>query len=1366
MFKKGHYILAFLSFLISLCIYTMTMAPTTSFWDCGEFIASSFIMGVPHPPGAPLFLIIGNVFSNIPIFNDIGARVNFLSPLISAFSVLFLYLIIVNLIEKFIGDYKDLSKFIIINLSAFIASLTFAVTDSHWFNAVESEVYSMSTFFTAIVLWLILKWADNSNTSWNSRYLLIIAYMIGLATGVHLLNLLALPFIALIIYFKKYEFSIKSFLITTILTSLCFILIYIGFILGLPDIVSKFNSILILFVIVFLLFSSIILLHISKISNLISNIGKFSSVLTLSIVLFLIFNKLFISSSNEDLMQSYLNQESDIRTQEQYFQQVINSYITEQGLTNQNFKDIITHRLNNDDKFTEDDYTISAFLDNNYGQLSEFECKSQGNSIWYDGYCGNGILDWQEQLNIDKKNIHKEKDQIPQLYSLKINNNFIELDITSLKNVLYNSSEVDKNRNNFINQLDNALINNNGFSSCNTNIAKSVFPSKITLIEGINNNEILGILKTYFKNNSLRLSSSSISSLIEKFNQQSNNNNGIEIVSKVKSVSFLKLLLIQSTTALFFLFITLILLFYFSYYYLWYKNSNTYTLKLFFSCVLLVLIGYSTYGAIFIRAKQNPRINENTPDNLERALAYINRDQYGAVESFNPTVAIQNSNSGHWKRWTRDKQNIQLSEKLNFIWNYQVKEMYLRYFAWQFIGRSDKNDDPWLIKDLDNQLVGNRMLDGIDYFRYGLPLAFIFGVLGIIFHFSRDWKRALAVLSVFLSTGILIILYLNQYDPQPRERDYSYVGSFFAFSIWIGFGIAFIQEKIKVFFEESNISSFISIAISIFIFLLMPITMLKSDYTEHNRTGNYVAWDYGYNLLNSCEPNAIIFTNGDNDTFPLWYLQEVEKIRTDVRVVNLSLLNTPWYIKQLINDEPKLNINFCNNMLIDDIYNIEKEYLISTYEGYNLCSHSKMNFDDGFIDCELNIKNNVDGINDNLRFNVPLYRKQFLRVQDYMILQILVDELSNRPIYFAATVSENNQAGLKPYLSMEGMTYKIKTEKVNGINFSKMKQNLILDNKNDTIRTGQDYLDAINNNQGIYRFTNLNNDQVYFNSNIKRLVQNYRIGYIRMAQNKLSENSIDEAANIITIMNDNFPKETLPLDPWIGFELLEKIYGPLGYIDKQRDMLNYLSSKNPDVNIQLISILKSLEFGHYDLVDKYITQYVINNDLSFENKMALFYESISRKYHPSLDILINNIAQDYISENIEKIDTNSLYAFLGSLIKVDNSSENKFLSDIIVQVTQKLLVDNYKTNLTIDSQKDLGDILAKYMQGESFIDFCNNLFPIHKVEGLMYSLVNLYLLNDYNQEALDEIEKWLSSNPNNKRMINKRNKILEKLNIQ
>ena len=148
------------------------------------------------------------------------------------------------------------------------------------------------------------------------------------------------------------------------------------------------------------------------------------------------------------------------------------------------------------------------------------------------------------------------------------------------------------------------------------------------------------------------------------------------------------------------------------------------------------------------------------------------------------------------------KKNPSLKEQFSFMWNYQIKEMYLRYFAWQFIGRSDKNTDKaWLINDIDGNPIGNRVLDGIDFFRYGLPMVFLFGIIGIFAHFSADWKRALAVLSVFLATGLMLVIYLNQYDPQPRERDYSYVGSFFAFSIWVGIGISFIQKKIKDFLK-------------------------------------------------------------------------------------------------------------------------------------------------------------------------------------------------------------------------------------------------------------------------------------------------------------------------------------------------------------------------------------------------------------------------------------------------------------------------------------------------------------------------------------------------------------------------------------
>ena len=204
-------IIATCALLLSFVIYLMTMAPTASFWDCGEFIATSFTMGVPHPPGSPLNLLLGNVFSQIPTFDDIGARVNIMSPLASAFSVMFLYLISVYLIEEFRGITSNYSDVIINYGSALIGAMTFAVTDSHWFNAVEAEVYAMSTFFTGIVVWLILVWARKEGTKGNVRYIIIIAYMIGIATGIHLLNLLTLPLITLIIYFKKREFTIQSF---------------------------------------------------------------------------------------------------------------------------------------------------------------------------------------------------------------------------------------------------------------------------------------------------------------------------------------------------------------------------------------------------------------------------------------------------------------------------------------------------------------------------------------------------------------------------------------------------------------------------------------------------------------------------------------------------------------------------------------------------------------------------------------------------------------------------------------------------------------------------------------------------------------------------------------------------------------------------------------------------------------------------------------------------------------------------------------------------------------------------------------------------------------------------------------------------
>ncbi len=447
--KRLHQILAALSLLISFFIYVMTMAPTTSFWDCGEFIATSVIMGVPHPPGTPLYLILGNVFSQLPFFDDLGARVNLISPIASAFSVMFLYLISVQFIEEWRGNSKLFSDKIITYGSAFIGSMTFAVTDSQWFNAVEAEVYSVSTFFTGICVWLILAWSKHSGESGNVRYILIIAYMLGLATGIHLLNLLTLPFIALIIFYKKFDYSHQGFLTTIGLTLLSFIIIYLGIIKGIP--------------------------------NLANDYGLYAPIISIIVVF--------------------------------------------------------------------------------------------------------GFM----------------------IYSISVNNN---------------------------------------------------------------------------------------------------------------------------------------------------------TWSVILTCLVLVFVGFSTYATIFIRASQHPNINENNPDTIEGALAYMNRDQYGDWSILDRKSTLMRPENAYWNRYVKNKNNPTNSEVLDFVINYQFKEMYLRYFLWQFAGKEDFSNRSWDLYKLDGTLI--KKLQGINWFRYGFPLALLFGLGGMGHHYYRDPKRALALLSLFLATGLMIIVYLNQ----------------------------------------------------------------------------------------------------------------------------------------------------------------------------------------------------------------------------------------------------------------------------------------------------------------------------------------------------------------------------------------------------------------------------------------------------------------------------------------------------------------------------------------------------------------------------------------------------------------------------
>lgn len=874
-YLRWNRILAGVVFIVSFIIYFATMAPTLSFWDSGEFIATAYSLGIPHPPGSPLFVIIGRLFSMLPIGSDIGFRVNLISPIISALANMLLYLIIVKVVvhwRKSIGNTNDA---VVAFGGALVGTLTFAFTDSHWFNAVEAEVYAMSTFFTAIVVWLILHWSERAEEKGNERYILIIAYMVGLAIGVHLLNLLALPFIALVIYFRKQEFEWKSFIITIVLTGITFLFINNGIIQGLP--------------------------------RLAGSAGIFAIVVV-----------------------------------------------------------------------------ILALV---------------GAMIW-------------------------------------------------------------------------AVVNHK---------------------------QILSIVLTSF---------------------------------------------------------------------------------------VLIVIGYSTYTMVFIRSNQNPSIDVGEPNTIQSAIAYLEREQYGRVSQLPrkyddlPAKFEVVGRPTHGQEYSSSQNQTyrfyNLGKQWQFFVNYQIKKMYSRYFLWQFAGRG-LSTEPGV-----TAFGANITQDGVKWTQFGLPLAFLLGLGGMYYHFRRDKKAAFTILTLFFITGLALIMYLNQDNPQPRERDYSYVGSFLAFSIWIGVGAAAIAEKTIKFIKEKELATRLAGTAIILQILLIPTIMLFANYHEHDRSGNYVAWDLAYNMLQSCEPNAIIFTNGDNDTYPLWYLQEVENVRTDVTVANLSLLNTPWHIKQLRDSRP-IGERFIN---LTDAQIDELSYGLQAWQEQKI----RIPVDDTL---------NPDGyIEWNLK---PTYAGQALRTQDLMVLRIINDTKWRFPIYFAVTVGNENRIGLDNYLGMEGLAFRLNSHKISFVDKEKLEANLMTDIGDITwskefipaslVESGtkQSHIGWSRDFQRGYLFRNLGNEDVYYSNQIIRLMQNYRSGYLQLAvvhyfeyQDMLNDSSnrpeeIETARQkVLTVlkkMDKNLPQKTIPITTSEHAFQIGHLYSRIGEKDIFRSILEDLNKR------ENISVEERLKFG-------------------------------------------------------------------------------------------------------------------------------------------------------------------------------------------
>mgnify|MGYP003322488703 CR=1 FL=1 len=473
-----------------------------------------------------------------------------------------------------------------------------------------------------------------------------------------------------------------------------------------------------------------------------------------------------------------------------------------------------------------------------------------------------------------------------------------------------------------------------------------------------------------------------------------------------------------------------------------------------------------------------------------------------------------------------------IPSQANFLWNYQIKKMYIRYFLWQFAGKG-KSEDPFVAN-----VGATSNEDGVDWRQFGLPIALIMGLIGFGYHFRKNKKDAFSLLVLFLMTGIAIIFYLNQDAPQPRERDYAYVASFMTFSIWIGLGVYAFTNFITESLLEKSIKLKASYLMIVLFILFMPCRMLIANYHEHDRTGNYIAWDMAYNMLQTCEPNSILFTNGDNDTFPLWYLQEVEKIRTDVIVANLSLLNTPWYVDQL---KERYKDKAFIKMSYQEIQNLDFKRWESKTISIN--APKDENNELGKIEWELK----------------PTYLDVALRIQDLMVLRIINDNNWQRPIYFGVTVAPTSMLNLDDYLQMEGLAYRLVNNSNEVINQNKMSDNLLtfvgenswfLDydsNKNNSVNKSfsKDY-------QRGYIYRNLANEDVYVDPQLGRLVQNYRTGFVRLSISHYLDKNFQKAESTLLKMEEIMPSSVIPIPSKQLQYQIAQVYNGVGNQDQMK----------------------------------------------------------------------------------------------------------------------------------------------------------------------------------------------------------------------
>ena len=1047
-YKLLNNILGWVIFLIASTVYLLTIEPTASFWDCGEFIASGYKLEVGHPPGNPIFMMVANLFTQLT--SDVSlkaAMVNGMSAVFSALTILFLFWTITHLARKILikendetNDSISLTQIITILSCGAVGALAYTFSDTFWFSAVEGEVYAFSSLLTALVIWLILKWEDVANEPGADRWLILIAYVLGLSIAVHLLNLLCIPAIVLVYYFKRYTNpNLKGSIIALLISFALLAIILFGIIQGLMKVAGWFE---LLFV----------------------NTFKFSYNSGVAFYMIVIF-AILVWGIWETMREKY----NIVRTKIAFILAV--GLLGIPFLGNNPIIGILLLSI----------FSVVLFINKKVNPVL-LNTILLGLFVILIGYSSYALI-----MIRSASNPPMDQNSPEDIFTLRT---YLGREQYGETPLIYGQTFVSEPKYETNGGVRSRVIKDEG--PVWAQIAKKDSSEKDRYFVAMRKNRLVYVdeLNTIFP---------------RMFSDRDEHIEGYKYWANIKG----------------------------------------------------------------------ERVRVMTPQGTPKTV-------------LKPTFL----------------------ENLRFFFNYQVNFMYWRYFMWNFSGRQNDiqghggiMNGNWItgIKfldafrlgpqdDLPDSIVKNK---GYNRF-YMLPL--LLGLLGVFFQIYSGKKGVQGfwiTFFLFFMTGLAIVIYLNQKPFEPRERDYAYAGSFYAFAIWIGLGTAAIIYALKKYAKVKELPAAIAGSI---LCLLVPIQMVSQTWNDHDRSKRYVCRDFGYNYLTTCEPNSIIFTMGDNDTFPLWYNQEVEGYRTDVRVCNLSYLQTDWYIDQMKREayeSPPLPISWKKTDYIQGTH--EWTYILKRTEepmevGRALAwvksddIRTKQAPEFGAevdniptdllylpVDSAAVVKSGIvkpknhHRIVDNIFINLGVKTdsegnaieppKGVLTKQELMILEMLNNNRDwSRPIYFAITVSSEQFLRLDSFFRQDGIAYRFVPYKTRGAD-----NDFDIDTLSANLDVDTDIL--YENMMHKYRWGNLEHPGIYLDENALKMTKLFRVMFGKLGRNLIDEGKTDKAKEVYDYSLKVLPEYNVPYDFQSTIEIARGYY-QLGEIDKARDLYDALVSSS------------------------------------------------------------------------------------------------------------------------------------------------------------------------------------------------------------